>query len=650
MDLMGMLGAAAAVKGAQGGDSGVDLMGMLASANGAQGGDSGVDLMGMLASASANVGASAMPPMPPMPASGRFVHDLDDDASADGMNSALDLGFMGITSVVVAAESFTETGQTQKSTTGTPAAVPVRDDKKDKKAEKKEKDKKLKKGEPRDPGAWPWSIGMEHRAKERMEVEAGAEQQTAAALAAAVKQGLGGERLEKVVGKKSAFETTSQLQAPLPEDNVGRQMMRKQGWAPLVDPATGGVVDEAPVPIPDLGFSARAGLGSVERLPRGPATATDEADGLHKQARVLAMVGEAKGTLSRPSSIGKLRASVSAGGVSCGSGSGSGGSRLGLNGGIGDSDAEDEEDWAKEEDKAIDGGDKMAEERDAHAQEDATSTADADARSKSAAESVRVGAGVKQDQAAAAATAMDDDDGAVDSWEEMASPSPAPEKKTVGAGEREEAKEETDEEETDEAAKGGAEVVDVTAVDVGESAVTTAGASGSSASGDHLPDAELDAETADLLEKQGEKVEEQVVKVQLHFEGGRWKVQVLPPPPPPNTVSAASPTAVGPPAFVVGVRHEEVDGGDDDESRQEGAGAAAAAAVAEIVPTHTYSAEALRRMNAGCDAMPPGFNQDTLQLFEFADKGKATAKERADKEKESERVRADKAEKAKALP
>ena len=155
---------------------------------------------------------------------------------------------------------------------------------------------------------------MEHRAKERAEDHVGAERETAAQLAAAVKEG--SERLEKTVGKKSAFEQTSKLQEPLPEDNVGRQMLVKHGWEPLVDPATGVVVDEAPVPIPDQAFPERAGLGSVKRLPNKAASgALDDDDGggaddAAKQARVLAMVGEAKGTLSRPSSIGKMRTSA----------------------------------------------------------------------------------------------------------------------------------------------------------------------------------------------------------------------------------------------------------------------------------------------------------------------------------------------------
>ena len=60
----------------------------------------------------------------------------------------------------------------------------------------------------------------------------------------------GSDRLfEKPKGKKSAFEPGAVVTEPLPED-VGRQLLKKQGWEPLVDPVTGAVVEEAPVPIP----------------------------------------------------------------------------------------------------------------------------------------------------------------------------------------------------------------------------------------------------------------------------------------------------------------------------------------------------------------------------------------------------------------
>ena len=160
----------------------------------------------------------------------------------------------------------------------------------------------------------------------------------------------GADRLEPLVGKKSAYKATSGLDAPLPEDNVGRRLLKKQGWTPLVDPATGVVVDEAPVPIPTLaGVTARAGLGSTARASTKPAAEDVDADDANnKQAKVMAMVGEAKGAASRPSSIGRGKSDASA---DSGGGSGSGASGLGLSylGITGGSDDEDE--WAEEEDE-----------------------------------------------------------------------------------------------------------------------------------------------------------------------------------------------------------------------------------------------------------------------------------------------------------
>lgn len=81
------------------------------------------------------------------------------------------------------------------------------------------------------------------------EVESAAEALTAATIAAAVREGPDA-KIAPAIGKKSAFEATSQLEEPLSEDNVGRRILKKIGWEPLLDPATGDALDEAPVPIP----------------------------------------------------------------------------------------------------------------------------------------------------------------------------------------------------------------------------------------------------------------------------------------------------------------------------------------------------------------------------------------------------------------
>ena len=58
----------------------------------------------------------------------------------------------------------------------------------------------------------------------------------------------------------------------------------------------------------------RAGLGSTDRMSKVVTgrEENDDAAVVGKQARVIAMVGEAKGTMSRPSSIGKMRGGVMA--------------------------------------------------------------------------------------------------------------------------------------------------------------------------------------------------------------------------------------------------------------------------------------------------------------------------------------------------
>lgn len=318
---------------------GVDLMGMLgAAASKSSGSGGGMDIMGLLAGP--NAGA-----MPPMPADGRRADDLHNESLGEGMlnglgmtGSSVGLDFLGFEEV----EAPQEVGEKKNLEEAKKDTRKEREEKK----KQREKEKKAKKAaeKPADKGEWQWSIGMEHREKEREEADADAERKTAAMVAAAVKGG--SDRLEKPVGKKSAFEATSHLQEPLPEDNIGRQLLKKQGWQPLVDPTTGDVVDEAPVPIPDQGLPERAGLGSVEWFP--PTVSKAEQTQVHAQARVLEMVGEAKGTLSRPSSIGKLRASAS-NTATAGSGRSS---NLGLSDG-GDGNEENDDEWAKDvEDEA----------------------------------------------------------------------------------------------------------------------------------------------------------------------------------------------------------------------------------------------------------------------------------------------------------
>ena len=310
------------------------------------GGTSGDDLMTMLSNGATSRLVSG-PPVPPMPTSANYVATDRDDGVDDtlGGDGALGLGFLGITGI----DDF-DLPPAAGETGGEKKEKKEKESKKQKEKDKKKKDDKKKDEKPpaADEGEWPWSAGFEHREKERDAAAATADAETAAALREAVKTGA--DRLEPLVGKKSAYKATSGLDAPLPEDNVGRRLLKKQGWTPLVDPATGVVVDEAPVPIPTLaGVPARAGLGSTARASTKPAAEDVDADDANnKQAKVMAMVGEAKGAASRPSSIGRGKSDASA---DSGGGSGSGASGLGLSylGITGGSDDEDE--WAEEEDE-----------------------------------------------------------------------------------------------------------------------------------------------------------------------------------------------------------------------------------------------------------------------------------------------------------
>ena len=144
-------------------------------------------------------------------------------------------------------------------------------------------------------GDWPVSDGLTHREEERRAQADGEEAELARRVAHAVKNG--SDRLfEKPKGKKSAFEPGAAVTEPLPEDNVGRQLLKKQGWEPPVDPVTGAVVEEAPVPIPGT-IPGRAGLGAYDRetarlAHAAPSSADDGVDELvDRQSKLLSMMG-----------------------------------------------------------------------------------------------------------------------------------------------------------------------------------------------------------------------------------------------------------------------------------------------------------------------------------------------------------------------
>ena len=162
-------------------------------------------------------------------------------------------------------------------------------------------------------GDWPVSDGLTHREEERRAQADGEEAELARRVANAVKNG--SDRLfEKPTGKKSAFEPGAAATEPLPEDNVGRQLLKKQGWEPLVDPVTGAVVEEAPVPIPGT-VPGRAGLGAYDRetarLAQAAVSSADDDDGVdelvNRQSKLLAMMGIGERKDGVKSSIGKRR-------------------------------------------------------------------------------------------------------------------------------------------------------------------------------------------------------------------------------------------------------------------------------------------------------------------------------------------------------
>ena len=144
-------------------------------------------------------------------------------------------------------------------------------------------------------GDWPVSDGLTHREEERRAQADGEEAELARRVAHAVKNG--SDRLfEKPKGKKSAFEPGAVVTEPLPEDNVGRQLLKKQGWEPPVDPVTGAVVEEAPVPIPGT-IPGRAGLGAYDRetarLAHAAASSADDGvdELVDRQSKLLSMMG-----------------------------------------------------------------------------------------------------------------------------------------------------------------------------------------------------------------------------------------------------------------------------------------------------------------------------------------------------------------------
>ena len=162
-------------------------------------------------------------------------------------------------------------------------------------------------------GDWPVSDGLTHREEERRAQADGEEAELARRVANAVKNG--SDRLfEKPTGKKSAFEPGAAATEPLPENNVGRQLLKKQGWEPLVDPVTGAVVEEAPVPIPGT-VPGRAGLGAYDRetarLAQAAVSSADDDDGVdelvNRQSKLLAMMGIGERKDGVKSSIGKRR-------------------------------------------------------------------------------------------------------------------------------------------------------------------------------------------------------------------------------------------------------------------------------------------------------------------------------------------------------
>ena len=131
------------------------------------------------------------------------------------------------------------------------------------------------------------------------EVEAAEEEEEDAELARRVADAVkaGTDRLfDAPVGKSAAFATGTSTKEPLPEDNVGRQLLKKQGWTPLTDPITGVVVEEAPVPIPGV-IPGRAGLGTKKATDAAAAAATPDADAdgiddlVDRQSKLLAMMG-----------------------------------------------------------------------------------------------------------------------------------------------------------------------------------------------------------------------------------------------------------------------------------------------------------------------------------------------------------------------
>ena len=163
-------------------------------------------------------------------------------------------------------------------------------------------------------GDWPVSDGLTHREEEKRRKANDEDAELARRVADAVKAGT--DRLfDAPVGKSAAFATGTSTKEPLPEDNVGRQLLKKQGWTPLTDPITGGVVEEAPVPIPGV-IPGRAGLGTKKATDAAAAAATTpDADGIDdlvdRQSKLLAMMGlEKKDSVG--SSIGKQRASSAA--------------------------------------------------------------------------------------------------------------------------------------------------------------------------------------------------------------------------------------------------------------------------------------------------------------------------------------------------
>ena len=162
-------------------------------------------------------------------------------------------------------------------------------------------------------GDWPVSDGLTHREEEKRRKANDEDAELARRVADAVKAGT--DRLfDAPVGKSAAFATGTSTKEPLPEDNVGRQLLKKQGWTPLTDPITGVVVEEAPVPIPGV-IPGRAGLGTKKATDAAAAATTPDADGIDdlvdRQAKLLAMMGlEKKDSVG--SSIGKQRASSAA--------------------------------------------------------------------------------------------------------------------------------------------------------------------------------------------------------------------------------------------------------------------------------------------------------------------------------------------------